>query len=491
MRIEQYNENSMEEISYNWVILVEDALAISNLNLPEEIRDLVHTFLDKESLKIAYGKIQTFQVVVHHKVQMITLAGIGAKPLNVEQYRFLAGNIIRHCTSQRTMKTIVIVPEKWKSGTYDSLEAFLEGLFLGNYTFNAYKTKYDASVNVNEIELYWPGINESDFTRSLQFAQTLAESISLTRNWVNTPANDLTPTDLAHEAEKIAQETGLNVSVFDKQGIEKIGMTSFLTVAKGSEEEPKLIVCRYEGHPNDQEWVAYIGKGITFDSGGISLKSSQGMGDMKDDMAGAATVLAAMRAIALLKPNINIMAVIPCTENMPSGKAYRPGDVIKSMNGKTIEVISTDAEGRLILADAITYAKQLGATKLIDIATLTGACVVALGSVTSGVMGNDEIWAEQVLKAAKQCGEKMWQLPLFDEYSELIKSDIADLKNSGGREAGAITAGCFLKAFAEETPWVHIDIAGTVTSSKSKGDLSKGATGVGVRTLVNLAQRQS
>ena len=264
-------------------------------------------------------------------------------------------------------------------------------------------------------------------------------------------------------------------------------MLAFLAVAQGTQEPPRLIILKYTGNPIKTEYVAFIGKGVTFDSGGISLKPSEGMEEMKTDMAGGAAVLGAMRAIAQLKPKLNVIAIVPCTENMPSGISLKPGDVISSMAGKSIEIVNTDAEGRLLLADAVTYAKQLGAEKLVDLATLTGACVVALGSITSGIISNNDKWCERVLDAASKCGEKMWRLPAFDEYKEQIKSPIADLKNSGGRPAGAITAGLFIAEFAGNTPWVHIDIAGTATVNKDTGYNVTGATGAGVRTLIQLA----
>jgi len=298
----------------------------------------------------------------------------------------------------------------------------------------------------------------------------------------------MTPSKMAETAGGIAGRYGLDLTVLDADAAAELGFNAFLAVARGSQEPPKIILLKYTGDPAaGKNLLAFVGKGITFDSGGLSLKPSEGMQEMKDDMAGAAAVLAAMQAIAQLKPAVNILAVLPCTENLPSGYALKPGDVIDSLAGKTIEIISTDAEGRLILADAIAYARRLGATHIVDLATLTGACVVALGHVASAVMTNNRDWGRLILAAAEATGEKMWELPLFEEYKEQIKSDIADIKNTGGRPAGAITAGIFLAEFAGDTPWVHIDIAGTVSSDKEKDYNVKGATGVGVRTLIQLA----
>ena len=304
---------------------------------------------------------------------------------------------------------------------------------------------------------------------------------------INHPPQYMTPAKMAWHAGEIAKQCGLEFSVLEKEDMAANGMGALLAVAQGSDAPPKLITIKYQGNPASQELVAYVGKGITFDSGGISLKPSQNMDEMKRDMAGGGAVIGAMLAIAQLKPKVNIVAIVPCTENMPSGSAFRPGDIITAMNGKTIEVLSTDAEGRLILADAVTYAKKLGAARIVDLATLTGACVVGLGSVYSGVISNNSEWCKAVIDASRQVGEKMWELPNDEEYLRQIKSSVADLKNSGGRPAGAITAGLFIGQFAEKTPWVHIDIAGTSDADKGRGYNLKGGTGVGVRTLVQLA----
>jgi leucyl aminopeptidase len=273
--------------------------------------------------------------------------------------------------------------------------------------------------------------------------------------------------------------------------MEAMGMGALLGVAKGSNQPPKLITLSYKGDELSEKAIGFLGKGITFDSGGISIKPSEGMGEMKDDMAGAAAVMTALGAIAKLKPKINVTAIIPATENLPSGTALKPGDVLKAMNGKTIEVISTDAEGRLILADALSYARKLGLSPLIDLATLTGACRVALGTLYSGLFGNDQDLIDKALKAAEKSGERMWQMPMPEEYKEQNKSEIADVKNTGNRYGGAITAAFFLAEFVDNTPWVHIDIAGTAFSTKESGYIIKGATGVGVRTLVELALREA
>jgi leucyl aminopeptidase len=290
----------------------------------------------------------------------------------------------------------------------------------------------------------------------------------------------------------VATEFGLSIDVLDEARMEQEGMGSLLCVARGSDEPAKLIVLKYtpSNHVDDSDGLlAFVGKGITFDSGGISLKPGENMELMKYDMTGGATVMGAMRAIGHLKPSIAVLGVIPCAENLPSGKATKPGDVVRAMTGKTIEVINTDAEGRLILADAIAYARKLGATKIVDMATLTGAVSVALGDVHAAVLGTDQELIDEIIASGKEAGEKFWQLPLDKEYSRQIKSDIADIKNVGGRKAGTITAAAFLKEFADGISWAHLDIAGTAWGDEAKPYRAKGPTGIAVRTLLRLVAR--
>ena len=315
----------------------------------------------------------------------------------------------------------------------------------------------------------------------------IAEAQNFTRDLVNEPSNRLTPVLLAQRASDMAVEFGLESEILGPEEIRGLKMGALLAVARGSEEPPRLIVVKYEDpQAVDAPLIALVGKGITFDSGGISIKPAADMHEMKTDMAGGAAMLGVMRAIAQLKPRARVMAVVPATENMPSGTAYKPGDVITSMSGKTIEILNTDAEGRLVLADALTYVKQQGATVLIDAATLTGAVTVALGNISTGVFGWNKDWVRRVLASAAAAGERMWELPVDDDYRELYKSSIADLANTGGRYGGAITAAMFVGEFAGDTPWVHLDIAGTRWSNEEKPYLAKGPTGHPVRTLVHL-----
>jgi leucyl aminopeptidase len=290
---------------------------------------------------------------------------------------------------------------------------------------------------------------------------------------------------MAEKARQAAKEYGLKAEVFDKEKMKELGMGGLLGVSQGSQQPPKFITLSYQGRESKEIDLGLVGKGITFDSGGISIKPAENMADMKDDMAGAASVIATLTAIAQLKPAINVTAYVPATENLPSGTALKPGDIISAMNGKTIEVLNTDAEGRLILADALSYAVKNGTKAIVDVATLTGACQIALGKITTGAFTNHQALLDRVIAAAKDAGEPAWQMPMFEEYKEFIKSDIADIKNTGNRYAGPITAAKFLEEFVGETPWVHLDLTGP-DSDKDKGYLVKGATGAPVRTLINV-----
>jgi leucyl aminopeptidase len=298
----------------------------------------------------------------------------------------------------------------------------------------------------------------------------------------------MTPTHMAEAAKKVAESNGLEIDVLDEARARAEGMGSFLSVAQGSVQPPKMIVLRYNGDPSSKEVLALVGKGITFDTGGISIKPAERMEEMKYDMSGGASVIAAMSAIGKLKPKLNVIGIVPATENMPGGKATKPGDIVKAMNGKTIEVINTDAEGRLILADALCYANKLGATKIVDAATLTGACVIALGHASSAAVTNDEEFGSEFLAAAKPTGERYWQMPYYEDYTAQMKSDIADLKNTGGRAAGTLTAAAFLKEFVGETPWVHLDVAGTAYLENESAWQAKGPTGTPVRAFVALVE---
>lgn len=369
----------------------------------------------------------------------------------------------------------------------DAARATVEGTIIGTYRGDLYKTSEEDKDGIDEfiiVELDASKVN--DMETGAAEGKVLADATNEARTLANEPANIMTPTTLADQARAVAEDCGLDIEVLDREQMEALQMGGILSVAQGSVEPPKLIVLHYKVE-GDRPTLALIGKAITFDSGGISIKPSEGMANMKYDMSGGAAVIQAMRAIAEVKPNINVLGVVPATENMPSGTAYKPGDVIKMYNGKTVEIVTTDAEGRMILADAITHAIRKGADYLVDIATLTGSCSIALGNNVTGIMGNDEWMLDSVTDAALLAGEQVWELPMPPEYMEEIKSDIADIKNCGSRYGGALTAGLFLQEFVEDLPWVHMDIAGTADAEKDEPYRAKGATGVGVRTFTILA----
>jgi leucyl aminopeptidase len=368
-----------------------------------------------------------------------------------------------------------------------------EGAVYGNYEADIYKTRDKETRDVEMFLLaFEQNAEQGGIGESIRRGLIVGDATNLARTLANEPANILTPSQFAERALAISAQAGLSARIIEREEMEKLGMNTLLAVSRGSDEPPKLIVLETkpeaEKRRNRGQLFAYVGKGVTFDSGGISIKPSEKMEEMKGDMAGGAAVLGAMVALAQLHPRNPVIALIPAVENLPSGKATKPGDVVKSYLGKTVEIINTDAEGRLILADAIAYARHLGATHIIDVATLTGACVVALGHVNGGMMGNDQKTIDLLRSNCRITGEGLWQLPLDDEYRKAIRSEIADIKNVGDRWAGAITAAKFLQEFAEETPWVHLDIAGMDLDTDGRPFACKGATGFGVRTLVQLLE---
>ena len=364
-------------------------------------------------------------------------------------------------------------------------QAIAEGLTLSEFNIGSYKT---SDVPPGQAPAWTIAGGKTDCASAVQRGRLLGECSNLARELANEPGNTLTPREFAKRSEAIVAGTGLSFEVLDEKQIEALGMGMLLGVARGSSEPPRLMVIRHDppGAPATPV-LGLVGKGVTFDTGGISIKPADGMERMKDDMAGGAAVVCAMRAIAALKAPIKVIAVVPTTENMPGGRAIKPGDILRSAEGKTVEVLNTDAEGRLILGDGLWYARKLGATHLVDVATLTGAIVTALGKITSGLFGTPQTWADVVHRTADRAGDRVWQMPTFDEYRDQIKSDIADLLNTGGRAAGSVTAALFLKEFAGGLPWVHLDIAGTAWAEESKPYLPKGPSGVAVRTLAELA----
>jgi leucyl aminopeptidase len=416
----------------------------------------------------------------------LALVGAGARDaMNAETIRRLV-IVGALAARQRKLTTIAVVlrlPATLDAGV--AVQAAAEGAVLANYSGASYKTQEPGTVWLTSAELQVPAT--PGLEAALERGRVLGECTNIARALSNEPGNTLTPRVFAERAVAVAEAAGLSVEVFDEKRIAELGMGLLLGVARGSSEPPRMVVLRYTPEkPIPGVKLGLVGKGITFDTGGISIKPADNMDKMKDDMSGGAAVIGAMAAIARLKGPVACIGVVPMTENMPGGKAIKPGDILTSAEGKTVEVLNTDAEGRLVLGDGLWYARQQGATHLVDIATLTGACVVALGKTTSAVFGRPEPWVDAVLGASRSAGDRMWPMPTFDDYFEQLKSEIADFTNTGGRAGGAITAAMFLREFAGDLPWAHLDIAGTAWAEEAKPYQPKGATGVGVRTMAEL-----
>lgn len=373
------------------------------------------------------------------------------------------------------------------------VSALIQGLMEGSYDFDKYKTASKPKKKFKKAQLVSRHLKESALKEEVRYAKIISESTKMTRDLVNEPPVYVTPTKLAEVAAEIAEEGGLGCEIFDRAEIEKRGMGGIEAVSRGSDVPPRFIHLTYEPKVHKpgrkpKRTIAIVGKGITFDSGGLCIKPADSMKTMKMDMAGSAVVLGVMKALPELLPSVRVHGLIPASENMTGAKAYKPDDVIRAYNGKTIEVINTDAEGRIVLSDTLSYAVGLGVDEIVDLATLTGACMVGLGSYTAGVMGNDQKLAQKILSASQRAGEKMWQLPMDDELREEIKSSVADIKNAGSRLGGAITAAMFLEQFVSSVPWVHIDIAGPAYSEKRNSLRKVGATGFGVSTIIEYIQ---
>ncbi|MCG2813803.1 MAG: leucyl aminopeptidase [Thermodesulfovibrionales bacterium] len=415
----------------------------------------------------------------------ILLIGLGKKnELSDERIRQAGGKAAVHLRD-KGMKKIAVSTNLISSLKLSPLN-FIEGALLSLYKFERYRKEKD-NKKIESITILLK--TSKKLTEELKWTETITSSVYFARDLINTPANDMTPSDLAKTAVSLRQKN-LSVKILEKKDAEKLGMGAYLSVAKGSKEPPKFIVLKYKGRKGKPaeagKPLALIGKSITFDSGGISLKPSDGMEKMKYDMAGGAAVLGVLKAASALKLPVNLIGILPATENLPGGSATKPGDVAVTISGKTVEIINTDAEGRLILADAIGYAKRFKPRAIIDIATLTAACSVALGNEAIAMMGNDRKLLDKIKKSADNTYERVWEMPLFDEYKEYLKSDIADIKNTGGKNGSLVTAAYFLYEFAEKTPWVHLDIAGTAWVEKDKPYIPKGASGIGVRLIMDL-----
>ncbi len=430
---------------------------------------------------LAYAKGQPFR-----RVLALSLGN----PSSFEPYLLAryAGSAVRYLGRRNVEKIAIVLPAQAKGHEAQCASFVAEGAITGTFETTMYQDRPERRLATSEVAILSGGFDSAELERGVVRGVRIGEAVNLARRMAITPANDMTPSRMADEAAAVAKSAGLEIDVLDEERARSEGMGSFLSVAQGSVQPPKFIVLRYDGDPSSKELLAFVGKGITFDSGGISIKPAERMEEMKYDMSGGAGVIATMSAIGKLKPKLNVVGIVPATENMPSGKATKPGDIVKAMNGKTIEVINTDAEGRLILADGICYAKKLGATKIVDAATLTGACVIALGHASAAAITNNDEFGAAFLTAAKPTGERYWHMPYFENYTAQMKSDIADLKNTGGRAGGTLTAAAFLREFADGTPWVHLDIAGTAYLENESAWQAKGPTGTPVRALLALVE---
>ena len=443
------------------------------------------------------GKL--FEAVMVHRPQgikarrLLLVGGGKAKNFSSFEMRKVAGTAVRYLKPKSIRSCAVLAPQT-SGGVADAVKSIVEGAFVADFDPDTYKSDRQ-DMRFGEVIVVAEGQqDQAALTQALEHGRVIGESQNFTRELVNEPGNRMTPTVLAQRARKMVEELapstpGLSIEVLDGAKIRELKMGAFWSVSQGSDEPPALIVIKYDppGAPAAPV-IGLVGKGITFDSGGISIKPADGMEKMKYDMAGGAAMLGALRAIATLKPKVKVLCLVCASENMPSGKAQKPGDVQIAMSGKSIEIINTDAEGRLVLADGLHYARQLGATHLVDAATLTGACVVALGYVNAGIFANEDSMYERFSGALRRAGEKMWRLPLDEEYRDMIRSGIADIMNSGGRWGGAVTAAMFLKEFVGDTPWIHLDIAGVAWMEDNKSWIAKGPSGIAVRSLVEFVK---
>jgi leucyl aminopeptidase len=467
--------------------------------LDRKLDGLVSRLAGEEQFKGKKG--QSLSLHTHGRIgaQRLLLLGAGArKDFQMADLRSFAARVVKSAAGVQAIGAAAVLPPALLEGASAPVERagqlIAEGALLGAYRFDKYLTgDKKKPFTVDELKIVGDAAALPALERGARRGERVAGAVALARDLINEPAGDLTPRKLAEVAEGVAKQHGLGCKILGPQEARQLGMGMYLAVSQGSDEEPRFIHMTYRpaGKPAKKK-IALVGKGVTFDSGGLSLKPSTAMEDMKIDMSGGAAVVAAIGVLAELGAPYEVHAIVAATENMPSGKSYKLGDVLRSMSGKTVEINNTDAEGRLTLGDAITYAiKEIKPDEIFDFATLTGACMVALGPSLAGVMGNDANLIERWLEAARDAGEEMWHLPLPDKLRDQLKSEIADMRNTGDRYGGALTAGLFLKEFVGETPWVHVDIAGPASSDKENGHVSKGGTGFGVATIVEyLAARE-
>lgn len=464
--------------------LFEKAEVLSGViaSVDEALGDIINEFvIKKDKFEAKFGHTYLLQTYGKIPAGKVLVVGLGEKEkFTPNKLRELSAKIVKKAEGIKAKK-ICIDLGKLEFDGFESGEMVAEGALIGEYSFDKYKTD-KSKVCVEEFVLVEK--DETKFNKlkdGVDKGVKIANAMNFARNLSNEPAQYATPAKLAEVAKKIE---GVKTKIYEKEELEKMGMGAFLAVAKGSSQPPKFIHIKYTPS-NPKKKIALVGKGITFDSGGYDIKPPASMLTMKDDMSGAACVLSVMNTLRLFNPNVEVHAIVAACENMVSGSAYKPGDILTSRNNKTIEIDNTDAEGRLTLADALCYACEIGVDEVIDIATLTGACMVALGTQAAGIMGNSQELIDKLIKTGEGCGERFWQLPMYEEYKDGLKSDVADMRNTGSRYGGASAAGIFLKEFVKGVNWVHMDIAGVAFLEKSQKELTKGATGAGVRTLLN------
>ncbi|WP_234973087.1 leucyl aminopeptidase [Paenibacillus vortex] len=434
------------------------------------------------------------------RTRLLLFIGCPEGILTAEQLRLVAAQAAKIGTKSGIRSAAIQIPRTMVSSMAeqtprDAAQALTEGFILGSYRKSQYKRDASERTEIDEIVYYMKekmdAAFEAHWAEGVSRGVAVGEGTCLARDLTNLPGNMLVPDDLAGKALQLAERYGMEAQILDEKELEEKGMGGLLAVGKGSIHPPRMIVIRYQGLTTWNDVIGLIGKGVTFDTGGVSLKRASGMEDMISDMGGAATVLGVMEALGRIRPKANVVMVIPSAENVMSGSAYKPGDIITTLSGRTIEVLNTDAEGRIVLADGVTYAKELGATRLIDVATLTGAVVSTLGDVATGAVTNDEAFLEELIASSRRAGEKIWPLPSYPEFWDKLKSEVADIRNQAGRDAGTITGGLFVGTFADGLPWVHFDIAGTAYLSKERGVDSRGGTGVLVRTITDWICKQS
>ncbi|HEU5163531.1 MAG TPA: leucyl aminopeptidase [Thermoanaerobaculia bacterium] len=486
MKITLSNDPKLSKIG-NLFLLLPEGDTRPDLPFDRKVRDRIHRAIARSGFT---GRAeQTISLLLEDESPKITLVGLGKKD-NVTRRSLRAAlhNVAKTARKNRDASIAVHLPLVLDSDLHDTTLFLLDRLANSDYRYRAYKTGEEAEPFEIDCTLIPSEAIEGKETRHLlEKARILAESVQLVRDLGNAPGNEITPARLAERAQAVAKEAGLTCTVWDKRQIEKMKMGGLLAVNKGSGEEPRFITLEWSPK-RAKKTVCLVGKGITFDSGGISIKPAERMEEMKFDMSGAGAVIGTLRAAALLQIPVRVIGLIPSTENLPGGKAYKPGDIVTTMSGKTVEIVNTDAEGRMILCDALHYAHKFEPDHLIDFATLTGACVVALASEASGLFSNDDELARMLIEAAGKAGEPAWRLPAWDDYKEYIRSEWADMKNSGGRWGGAVTAALFLKQFVECPSWAHVDIAGTAYAENENARDPRGATGVGVRMAIRFLE---